>query len=383
MKFKNMLFAYFLVALFISACQPSESSSEEAVETEEVVAEDTQAAKINLPDGFTMTEFAEVENARSMALSPSGTVFIGTRNLGSVFAVKDTDGDGIADEKYTIAEGMNSPNGVAFKDGDLYVAEINRILRYKDIEANLDNPPAFEVIYDKYPTDGHHGWKYIAFGPDGKLYVPVGAPCNICESDEIYASITRINPDGTDMEIVAHGIRNTVGFDWSPTTGELWFTDNGRDMLGDDIPPCELNKITEVGQHFGYPYCHGGTIADPEFGDKRDCSEFEKPMFNFNAHVAPLGMTFYKGDMFPEEYKGDIFVAQHGSWNRSSKIGYRIMRMSVENNEVTKGEVFIDGWLNDANQYVSGRPVDVIELPDGSLLISDDFGGKVYRVTYK
>ena len=382
MNFKNMIAAYLLMALFFSACQPSESTSEEVVDTEEVV-EDTEVAKINLPDGFTMTEFAEVENARSLALSPSGTVFIGTRNLGSVFAVKDTDGDGIADEKYVIADSLNSPNGVAFKDGDLYVAEINRILKFTDIESNLENPPAFEVVYDEYPTDGHHGWKYIAFGPDGKLYVPVGAPCNKCESEEeIYASITRINPDGTGMEIIASGVRNTVGFDWSPTTGELWFTDNGRDMLGDDIPPCELNKITATGQHFGYPYCHGGNIADPELGDKRDCDEFEKPMFNFNAHVAPLGMTFYKGNMFPEEYKGDIFVAQHGSWNRSSKIGYRIMRMSVENNEVTNGEVFIDGWLNDSNQFVSGRPADVIELPDGSLLISDDFSGKVYRVTY-
>ena len=383
MNVKNMITAYLLMALFFSACQKSESASEEVVETEEVAAEDTEAAEINLPEGFVMTEYAEVENARSMTLSPSGTLFIGTRNLGSVFAVKDTDGDGKADEKYELAKGLNSPNGVAFKDGDLYVAEINRILKFKDIEANLANPPAFEVVYDQYPTEGHHGWKYIAFGPDGKLYVPVGAPCNICESDEIYASITRINPDGTGLEIIAHGVRNTVGFDWSPTTGELWFTDNGRDMLGDDIPPCELNKITEKGQHFGYPYCHGGTIADPEFGDKRDCSEFVQPMFNYNAHTAPLGMKFYEGSMFPEEYKGDIFVAQHGSWNRSSKIGYRIMRMSVENNQITKGEVFIDGWLNESNQYVSGRPVDVLEMPDGSLLISDDFGGKVYRVTYK
>lgn len=382
MNLKNMITAFLLMALFFSACQKSESASEEVVETEEVAVEDTEAAKINLPDGFVMTEYAEVENARSMVLSPSGTLFIGTRNLGSVFAVKDTDGDGKADEKYELAKDLNSPNGVAFKDGDLYVAEINRILKFTDIEANLANPPAFEVVYDQYPTEGHHGWKYIAFGPDGKLYVPVGAPCNICESDEIYASITRINPDGTGLEIIANGVRNTVGFDWHPETGELWFTDNGRDMLGDDIPPCELNKVTANGDHFGYPYCHGGTIPDPEFGDKRDCSEFVQPMFNFNAHTAPLGMKFYEGSMFPAEYKGDIFVAQHGSWNRSSKIGYRIMRMSVENNQITKGEVFIDGWLNDSNQYVSGRPVDVLEMPDGSLLISDDFGGKVYRVTY-
>lgn len=383
MKSKYMIPAYLLMALFFFSCQQNESSSDEAaVETEEVAAEETEAGELNIPEGFTLSDFAEVENARSLALSPSGTVFVGTRTLGSVFALKDTDGDGKADEKYELAKDLNSPNGVAFKDGDLYVAEINRILKFSDIEANLASPPAFEVVYDEYPTEGHHGWKYIAFGPDGKLYVPVGAPCNICESDEIYASITRINTDGTGLEIVASGIRNTVGFDWNPKTGELWFTDNGRDMMGDDIPPCELNKITAKGDHFGYPYCHGGTIADPEFGEKRDCSEFVPPMFNYNAHTAPLGMKFYEGSMFPEEYKGDIFVAQHGSWNRSSKIGYRIMRMSVENNQITKGEVFIDGWLNESNQYVSGRPVDVLEMADGSMLISDDFAGKVYRLTY-
>ncbi len=366
-----------LLALVVIACDsPKENNKASIAPMDDVVLN-----SFNLPSGFSMTTYAEVDNARSLALSPSGIVFVGNREEDKVYAIQDLDGDGKAEKKYTLASGLKMPNGVAYKDGDLYVAEISRILKFKDIEQNLDNP-TYEIIYDKYPTDRHHGWKYIAFGPDGKLYVPVGAPCNICESDEIYASITRMNPDGSNVEIVAGGVRNTVGFDWNPATGNLWFTDNGRDMMGDNFPPCELNKLTEDKQHFGYPYCHGGDIADPEFGDKRHCNEFVKPQFNFKAHTAPLGMHFYEGDMFPKEYQGDIFVAQHRSWNRSSKIGYRIMRMHMENNRVVKGEVFIDGWLDDASQDVTGRPVDVIELEDGSLLISDDYAGVVYRLTY-
>lgn len=338
---------------------------------------------IKLPGGFDIEVFAEVEDARSLAISPNGVVYVGNRSGGKVYALVDTDNDGKAEEKYELAAGLNNPNGVAFKDGDLYVAEISRILKFTNIESGLSDPPEFEVVYDKYPTDGHHGSKYIAFGPDGKLYVPVGAPCNICKSEEIYASITRMDADGSNMEIIAHGIRNTVGFDWNPETGNLWFTDNGRDMMGDNVPPCELNKLTETGQHFGYPYCHGGDIADPEFGSERHCSEFAAPIYKFKAHTAPLGMKFYTGDMFPSDYKGDIIVAQHGSWNRSSKIGYRLMRIHVEENVAVDAEVFADGWLNDDTQDQTGRPVDVLELPDGSLLMSDDFGNKVYRITYK
>lgn len=366
-----------LLIFTIVSCQAPKE--EEATATE--VIENTSLKGINLPEGFAITEFAKVENARSLALSPSGTVFVGNRAEDKVYALQDLDNDGVAEKKFVLASGLKSPNGVAFKDGHLYVAEISRILVFKNIEQNLESP-SFEVVYDQYPTEGHHGWKYIAFGPDGKLYVPVGAPCNICESDEIYASITRINTDGTGMEIVAEGVRNTVGFDWNPTTGDLWFTDNGRDMMGDNFPPCELNKITADNQHFGYPYCHGGDIADPEFGDKRHCNDFVKPMYNFKAHTAPLGMHFYEGNMFPKAYQGDVFVAQHGSWNRSSKIGYRIMRMHIEGDRVTKSEVFADGWLDDDSQDITGRPVDVIELKDGSLLISDDYAGIVYRVTY-
>ncbi|MBX2966157.1 MAG: sorbosone dehydrogenase family protein [Cyclobacteriaceae bacterium] len=341
--------------------------------------------KIKLPAGFSIEVFAEVENARSMVMSPSGVLYVGNRNGDKVFAVKDTDGDFKADKKWVIASGLNMPNGVAFKDGDLYVAEVNRILKYAGIESKLANPPAPTIINDAYPKDTHHGWKYIAFGPDGKLYVPVGAPCNICESkDEIYASITRINADGSGREIFARGVRNTVGFTWHPVTKELWFTDNGRDMLGDDIPPCELNYAPKAGMHFGYPYCHGGTIKDPEFGNKRPCDDFVDPAQNLGPHTAPLGIKFYTGDMFPSAYKNQAFIAEHGSWNRTQKIGYRVSLVKIQNNtKATAYETFADGWLDDATQKYWGRPVDVLVLNDGSMLVSDDHANVVYRISYK
>lgn len=341
--------------------------------------------KIKLPAGFKIEVFAEVENARSMVMSPSGVLYIGNRNGDKVYAVKDTDGDFKADKKWVIASGLNMPNGVAFKDGDLYVAEVSRILKYSDIESKLANPPAPQIINDKYPTDTHHGWKYIAFGPDGKLYVPVGAPCNICESkDEVYASITRINPDGSGREIFASGVRNTVGFTWHPVTKELWFTDNGRDWLGNDIPPCELNRAPKSGLHFGYPYCHGGTIKDPEFGSKRPCGDFVIPAQNLGPHTAPLGIKFYTGNMFPAMYKNQAFIAEHGSWNRDKRIGYRVSMVKVENNtKAISYETFASGWLDDETQKVWGRPVDVLVLNDGSMLVSDDQAGVVYRISYK
>jgi glucose/arabinose dehydrogenase len=341
--------------------------------------------KIKLPAGFKIEVFAEVENARSMVMSPSGVLYIGNRNGDKVYAVKDTDGDFKADKKWVIASGLNMPNGVAFKDGDLYVAEVSRILKYSDIESKLANPPAPQIINDKYPTDTHHGWKYIAFGPDGKLYVPVGAPCNICESkDEVYASITRINPDGSGREIFASGVRNTVGFTWHPVTKELWFTDNGRDWLGNDIPPCELNRAPKSGLHFGYPYCHGGTIKDPEFGSKRPCGDFVIPAQNLGPHTAPLGIKFYTGNMFPAMYKNQAFIAEHGSWNRDKRIGYRVSMVKVENNtKAISYETFASGWLDDETQKVWGRPVDVLVLNDGSMLVSDDQADVVYRITYK
>lgn len=336
---------------------------------------------IKLPEGFEIELFAAgVKNARSMALSPKGTLFVGTRGEGKVYALRDKDGDHKADELFVLAEGLKMPNGVALHNGDLYVAEVSRILRFPDIEDNLSEPGEPEVVFDQYPTETHHGWKYIAFGPDGKLYVPVGAPCNICKSeDEVFASITRMNPDGTGMEVVQHGIRNTVGFTWHPKTGELWFTDNGRDWMGDDEPYCELNRAPEDGMHFGYPYCHQGDLPDPEFGSQRDCSEFTPPAKQLGPHVAPLGLEFYTKHQFPEAFR-QLYIAEHGSWNRSKKIGYRVMMAVMEGDEVKAYQPFAEGWLKDGEVW--GRPVDVEMMPDGSMLVSDDFADAIYRISY-
>lgn len=342
--------------------------------------------KLKLPEGFVISIFADsVINARSLSYSPSGTLFVSTRSEGNVYALKDTDGDYIADKRYTILKGGNMPNGVAFKDGDLYIAEVNRILKISDIESKLDNPDTPEIVYDKYPTDKHHGWKYIAFGPDGKLYVPVGAPCNVCESKEkVYASMTRMNLDGSDMEVVHSGIRNSVGFDWHPVTKKLYFTDNGRDMMGDDIPGCELNYASSENMHFGFPYCHQGDTPDPEFGKTRKCDEFTPPAAKLGPHTAPLGMTFYTGNQFPEMYHNQIFIARHGSWNRSKKSGYDIVLATLNaNGTVLDTKPFITGWLDEGTDDVWGRPVDMEILPDGSMLISDDYADVVYRVYYK
>lgn len=339
---------------------------------------------IKLPAGFSISVYAEVEDARSMAVSPSGTLFIGNRSEDKVYAVKDTDGNGIADKKWVIATGLNMPNGVAFRKGDLYVAEVSRVTKFSGIEDKLSNPGTPTVVNDQFPTKTHHGWKYIAFGPDGKLYVPVGAPCNVCEKDStIFASITRMNPDGSGREEFAHGIRNTVGFTWHPVTKELWFTDNGGDDLGDDIPSCELNTAPRAGMHFGYPYCHAGSIKDPTYGAKRPCSDFIQPAQKLGAHVAPLGLKFYTGKMFPAKYKNQIFVAEHGSWNRSKKSGYQVALVTMKKGKATQSETFASGWLDDATQKVWGRPVDVLFLRDGSMLVSDDQAGVVYRITYK
>lgn len=339
---------------------------------------------LKLPDGFKIHVYAEdVENARSMALSPNGTLFVGTRKK-NVYALVDTDGDKQVDKQYTIAKGLNMPNGVAFKDGDLYVGEVHRIIKFENIEKHLENPPTPVVVNDTYPTESHHGWKFISFGPDGKLYVPVGAPCNICESEnEIYATITRINADGSGREIVQRGIRNTVGFTWHPDTKDLWFTDNGRDMMGDDIPACELNHAPQDGMHFGYPYCHQGDIPDPEFGEKRTCSEFTPPAQKLGPHVAPLGIEFYTGSMFPADYAKQILFTEHGSWNRSEKIGYRIMMATLEGDKVTNYKPFVDGWLSEDKSDVWGRPVDLELMSDGSMLVSDDYADVIYRIYYE
>lgn len=338
---------------------------------------------IKLPPGFSISVFSDkVPNARSLALGPGGTLFVSTRSAGNVYAVLDTNKDHQADEVITLAKGLNMPNGIALRDGALFVAEVNRVLRFDQIEASLRSVPAPVVVTESYPADRHHGWKFIAFGPDGYLYVPVGAPCNICErEDPVYASITRIKPDGSGREVFASGVRNTVGFDWHPVTKELWFTDNGRDMLGDDVPPDELNRASAKGQHFGYPYCHAGTISDPELGAKRPCSEFVAPARPLGPHVAALGMRFYTGAMFPSEYRQQIFIAEHGSWNRSTPIGYRVMLAKLKGNEVVGYDPFAEGWLQGRRAW--GRPVDVLVMPDGSLLVSDDLAGAIYRITYK
>ena len=340
--------------------------------------------KIKLPPGFHLSVYTDrTPNAHSLALGDDGTVYVGTINEGTVYALRDENQDGKADLALPIASGLNAPNGVAFLKGDLYIAEIHRIVKLKDIASHLSDPPKPEVVFDGYPKDRHHGWKYLRVGPDGKLYVPVGAPCNICLSEkEIYASLTRLDPDGKNFEIFARGIRNTVGFDWHPQTGELFFTDNGRDMLGDDIPPEELNSAPKAGMHFGFPFCHGGDIADPEFGKQRPCSEFAPPVWKFSAHVAPLGIRFYWGKQFPAQYQGQLFVAQHGSWNRSVPQGYQVVLVKFKDGKPIADEIFADGWLQ-ANGEVLGRPVDILELADGSLLVSDDLKGVIYRIAYQ
>jgi glucose/arabinose dehydrogenase len=361
----------------------------------------TQAANIDvgmkgikLPPGFHLSLFARVPGARQMCMSPSGILYCGTRTNaaphlpgqkeggGEVFAVVDKNHDGTADEVVDVAEGLHFPNGVQFKDGALYVAEISRIRRYDNIEVNLHKPPNPVLVSDKFPNNEWHGWKYIRFGPDGWLYVPVGAPCNVCEqADPRFGSLMRIKQDGSSPEIYAKGIRNTVGFDWDPKTKELWFTDNGRDYMGDNAPPDELNYAPNAGMNFGFPYCHGKGIPDPEFGKKHKCSEFTPATVELGAHHAALGMKFYTGTQFPTEYQGDVFIAEHGSWNSSHKVGYQVSRVHFENGKPPTYTPFATGFLSDSGALWA-RPVDVLVAPDGALLVSDDFGGAVYRITY-
>lgn len=339
--------------------------------------------RIALPPGFEITLYADgVPDARSLALGANGTVFVGSRRAGTVYAVVDRDRDRTADAVHTIAAGLFMPNGVAFRDGALYVAEVNRILRFDDVEARLGDPPAPVVVHDGLPDDTWHGWKYLRFGPDDRLYVPVGAPCNVCtRRADRYATILRMQPNGIAAEVFARGVRNTVGFDWHPETGEMWFTDNGRDWLGDDAPPCELNRASAAGLHFGFPYCHGADISDPDFGRQRTCDTFTAPAQDLGPHVAPLGMRFYTGDTFPAAYRHQIFIAEHGSWNRSTPLGYRITLVRLRDGRAAGYEVFAEGWLGEDGR-AWGRPVDLLVMPDGALLVSDDRAGAVYRIAY-
>lgn len=336
---------------------------------------------LKLPPGFAVSVYSDkVPAARAMALGDQGTVFVGSMGAGEVYALTDSNHDGRADSVRVIASGLKMPVGVAFHKGDLYVSAVSRILVLRDIEARLDKPPKPEVVTDKLPGETHHGWKFIAFGPDDRLYVPIGAPCNVCDR-EGYALLLSMQDDGSDRKTVARGIRNTVGFDWQPGSNKLWFTDNGRDMMGDDVPGDELNRIDHAGQHFGFPYCHQGDVPDPRFGRNHPCTDYTPPAKVLGAHVAALGMRFYTGPMFPKDYRGDIFLAEHGSWNRSEKSGYRVMRAHIDGNQVTGLTPFLTGFLQGQNAW--GRPVDVLVLPDGSLLVSDDRAGAIYRVTYK
>ncbi|MFL6577185.1 MAG: PQQ-dependent sugar dehydrogenase [Povalibacter sp.] len=341
-------------------------------------ATDKVIANVRLPTGFKLEVYADnVPDARSMALGTQGTLFVGTRR-GRVYAISQASA-GTKPVVRTIAHGLNMPNGVAFRDGALYVAEVSRVLRYDAIESSLDHPAEPKIVRDDFPKDGHHGWKYIAFGPDGKLYVPIGAPCNVCNEPN-YAVITRMNPDGSSKEIFARGIRNTVGFTWHPLTQELWFTDNGRDYLGDDAPPCELNRADQSALDFGFPYCHGADIRDPDFGKLGQCAKSTPPVQQLAAHVAPLAVKFYTGTAFPEQYRNQVFIAEHGSWNRSSKSGYRITVVKLEGNKAVSYEPFATGF-NRGNE-VYGRPVDLLLLDDGSFLVSDDEAGAIYRLSY-
>jgi glucose/arabinose dehydrogenase len=346
-----------------------------------------------LPPGFQVTVFAaNVENAREMALGPHGTVFVGSLRAGKVHAVIDRDGDHKADRVVLIASGLDQPNGVAIHNGALYVATRSKLLRFDDIEQHLDSPPAPVVVRDSLPNPAvGHTWKFIAFGPDSLLYMSVGAPCNVCLSPPLVSTILRMKPDGSGLEVFAEGVRNTVGFDWHPISRELWFTDNGRDLLGDDVPSDELNVAWKPGLHFGFPFCHQGDVPDPQFGAQRACSTTEPPVQKLGAHVAALGFIFYTGSMFPASYKNAAIIAQHGSWNRSVPSGYRVMVARTDGRRVTSYETFLDGFLpgrdsaaggRAAGAAALGRPVDVLQLPDGSILISDDTGNRLLRVSY-
>jgi glucose/arabinose dehydrogenase len=335
-----------------------------------------------LPRGFTIAVYADsVDDARSLALGDRGTVFVGSREAGVVYALVDTNRDGRADEILHLLRGLGTPNGVAFRDGALYVAEVWRILRYDSIETRLRHPPKPVLVTDRLPREGHHGWRYVGFGPDGWLYVGSGAPCNICNPPgELFAGILRLHPDGSDLQVFARGVRNTVGFDWHPATRELWFTDNGRDWLGPDAPPDELDRAPRAGLHFGFPFCHGGTILDPDFGAGQRCADYTAPERVLGAHVAALGMRFYPGTMFPPAYREQIFIAEHGSWNRVIPVGYRITLVRLENGRAVSYEPFATGWLRGGSAW--GRPVDLLVMPDGALLVSDDKAGVVYRISY-
>jgi len=343
--------------------------------------EPVDLAQLSLPAGFHIALYAaDVTGARELALGTNGTVFVGSRGDGKVRALIDADHDGRAEKVVVIASDLHLPSGVAFHDDDLYVGAVSRILRYRAIESHLDAPPEPEIVTDRLPSSDSHGWKFIAIGPDGRLYVPIGAPCNICEPDKDHAKLISMKPDGSDWQDIAYGIRNTVGFDWQPGTQALWFTDNGRDQMGDDMPSDELNHLSRVGEHFGFPYCQQGDTLDPKFGKGKSCADYTAPVLKLGAHVGSIGMRFYTGTMFPPEYRGAAIIAEHGSWNRTRKSGYRVMSVRLDGDRVLAYQPLVDGFQRD--EVVFGRPADVLVMPDGALLVADEYAGAVYRVTY-
>ncbi|MFC5489288.1 PQQ-dependent sugar dehydrogenase [Dokdonella soli] len=336
---------------------------------------------LSLPSGFHIEVYADaVPNARELVRGANGTVFVGSRDAGKVYALTDAGHEGKPARVRVVASGLQMPSGITFHDGDLYIGAVSRILVLRDIEQHLDDPPKPIVVTNKLPDKTHHGWKFLAFGPDGRLYVPTGAPCNVCKPGKDFAKLISMKADGSDWRDVALGIRNSVGFDWQPGTQQLWFTDNGRDELGDDLPSDELNRITRTGEHFGFPYCHQGDTLDPEFGKGKSCKDYTPPVLKLGAHVASLGMRFYTGTMFPAAYRGAAIIAEHGSWNRSKKSGYRVMTVRLDGSRVLGYEPLIDGFQHD--EIAQGRPADVLVMPDGALLVSDDLVGAVYRVSY-
>lgn len=333
-----------------------------------------------LPEGFTLTAVADnVPNARQMAWGQDGTLFVGSRKEGKVYALKDLDNNGEFETRYLIAEALFMPSGLAVKGADLYVAAVNRILRFPNIEKHLASPK-MEVAFDGLPSDAHHGWKFIRFAPDGRLIVPVGAPCNICDEPSPYASILSLDLAKGQYQVIARGVRNSVGFDFHPQTGELYFSDNGRDMMGDDVPADEINRLSQHGAHYGYPYRHGKAVNDPDHVlPKALQGKLTEPLFELQAHVAPLGVYFYRGTQFPEAYRGALFIAEHGSWNRSKKVGYQVTALNVDTQPPQYRQV-VTGWLD--GERPLARPVAFVETSDGSLLISDDYNGAIYKLSY-
>ena len=336
--------------------------------------------KIRLPPGFSIELWAQgLPNARSITVGTKGTVFVGTRLVDAVYAITEKGGKR---EVKTILKALYRPNGVAFHNGSLYVAELSRILRFDNIEDNLDNPPKPVIVFDALPKDEPHGWKYLTVGPDGWLYFNIGAPCNICVPPDTHAQIVRVDPKNGVLETVVKGVRNSVGMAFHPNTKEMWFTNHGRDWMGEDMPNDTLHRVAKKGMHFGYPYCHQGDTLDPDLGKGRTCAEFTPPALKLGAHIAPLGMRFYNGKMFPAEFRNRIIIANHGSWNKTDKIGFNLMQVTLDaQGKAVKYEPFAEGWA-EGNSYW-GRPVDVQVMPDGALLVLDDVIGALYRISYK